>query len=537
MATVRQLLSFVDYKDPFMHGEVAGEARPGAILSILDSRPFAQAHLFHTYELRANAVSTETEIRQRWPQCNVCLHELPISDAKNYSSVMGVLAREVRRLARDGGDTEGFVCVSSGTAEIRAAWFLLAASGVVRATLLQVGSPAEPLFGPANVREVSLDDGDWSSLRDLVMPRQYFESSTPLQSRAPSRPRFARRLEPPDSIDVCLSAAAPPAYPGLEDVLQKLGIFVGSAAMKVVVERAAVAASDSDLPVLLLGETGTGKDLFARFVHEMSSRRSETFEPVNCAAIPKDLVESHLFGHVKGAFTGAATDRAGKFVQAHGGTLFLDELGELPLDAQAKLLRVLQDGRVEPVGSSKSRDVDVRIVAATNRDLRQEVAAGRFREDLYYRLEVVEIRLPPLRERAGEIPSLAAALLHRINLRRQKPRQLSKEALRRLEQHSWLGNVRELSNALERSVLYAPADVLGPEDLILAPPPKSADPLSTLPEPEPGFSLESFLARARKQLILRAIEKCGGNQSAAAELLGLTKQAVSKFLKNANNCG
>jgi transcriptional regulator with AAA-type ATPase domain len=534
---VRQLLSFVDYKDPFMHGEVAGEGRPGAILSILDSRTFERAHLFHTYELRANAAATEAEIRQRWPRCNVCLHELPISDAKDYSSVMGALAREVRRLAREGGGTDDFVCVSSGTAEIRAAWFLLAASGVVRATLLQVGSPAEPLFGPANVREVSFDDGDWSGLRDLVMPQQYFESSTPVPSRVSLRRQFALRPEPATTVNACLSAAAPPAYPGLEDVLQKLGIFVGSALMKVVVERAAVAASHSDLPLLLLGETGTGKDLFARFVHEMSSRRNEAFEPVNCAAIPKELVESHLFGHVKGAFTGAATDRAGKFVQAHGGTLFLDELGELPLDAQAKLLRVLQDGSVEPVGSSKPRDVDVRIVAATNRDLRQEVADGRFREDLYYRLEVVEIRLPPLRERAGEIPSLAAALLHRINLRRQKPRQLSKEAMRRLEQHSWPGNVRELSNALERSILYAPTDILAAEDLILGSPPKSADPLSTLPDPEPGFSLESFLARARKHLILRAIEKCGGNQSAAAELLGLTKQAVSKFLKNTNNHG
>jgi transcriptional regulator with GAF, ATPase, and Fis domain len=402
--------------------------------------------------------------------------------------------------------------------------------------LLQVGSPAEALFGPANVRVVSLDGGDWSSLRDLVMPQQYFKRSAPLQSRGPWGLRHARRIEDPEvSFDACSPASAPPAHPGLEDALRKLGVFVGSALMRAAAERVAVAASNSDLPVLLLGETGTGKELFARLVHELSSRRTEGFEPVNCAAIPKELVESHLFGHVKGAFTGAATDRAGKFVQAHGGTLFLDEIGELPLDAQAKLLRVVQDGRVEAVGSSKPREVDVRIVAATNRDLRKEVAAGRFREDLFYRLDVVEIQLPPLRERPGEIPSLAAALLHRINLRRQKPRQLSKEAMKRLEQYAWPGNVRELSNALERSALYAPGDVLGPEDLLLGHPPKCIDPLSALPEPEPGFSLESFLARARKHLILRAIEKCNGNQSAAAELLGLTKQAVSKFLKTTDD--
>ena len=535
MATARQLLSFVDYKDPFTPGEVAGEGRPGAILSILESRGFDRVHLFHTYQLQNNASTTKAEIRQRWPQCRVCLRELPVSDPKDYSAIMGVLARQVRQLAREADATETFICVSSGTAEIRAAWFLLVASGVVSATLLQVGSPAEPLFGPANVREVNLETGDWSSLRDLVMPQEYFEAPAVLQSRAQSRASYSRRIEIPEIVaDACLSMAepdAPVAHPGLEEALQKLGIFVGSAVLREAAERAAIAASDSDLPVLLLGETGTGKDLFAKLVHEVSSRHTKAFEAINCAAIPKELVESHLFGHVKGAFTGAAADRNGKFVQAHGGTLFLDELAELPLDSQAKLLRVLQDGRVEPVGSSKPREVDVRIVAATNRDLRKEVAARRFREDLYYRLAVVEIRLPPLRERSGEIPSLAAALLHRINLRRQKPRQLSKEAMRRLEQYSWPGNVRELANALERSVLYAQTEVLGPEDLTLGRPPETPDPLSNLPEPAPGFSLESFLAQARKHMILRAIEKCGGNQSAAAELLGLTKQAVSKFLK------
>jgi transcriptional regulator with GAF, ATPase, and Fis domain len=224
-------------------------------------------------------------------------------------------------------------------------------------------------------------------------------------------------------------------------------------------------------------------------------------------------------------------DQKGKFEQADRGTLFLDEIGELPLDAQAKILRVVQDGRVEPVGSQKPRKVDVRIVAATNRDLRQEIAAGRFREDLFYRLEVVQIRLPALRERPGEIASLAAALLKRINMRRSRPRQLSKDALRRLEQYAWPGNVRELSNVLERSVLYARSDVLEPGELLIASGPRGADPLATLPEPAPGFSLESFLLQARKQLIIRALEKCRGNQSGAAELLGLTKQAVSKFLK------
>jgi transcriptional regulator with GAF, ATPase, and Fis domain len=520
----QQLLAFVDHKDPFMPAAIAEEELPGPILSILGARAFDRVHLFHTPQLAQAADSTEAAIRIRWPQCRVEHHELPVSDPKDYSSVMGTLARQVRQIARDSAGAENFVCVSSGTAEMRAAWFLLAASGVLPATLLQVGSPAEPLFGAGNVKEVRLDRADWSSLRDLVMPQQYF-----LASEAEDQARYSRAFSAA-SAPTAPRQVTPQAYPGLEDALQKLGIFVGSAVLREAAERAAIAAG-SELPVLLLGETGTGKDLFARLVHDLSERREQPLIAVNCAAIPKELVESHLFGHVKGAFTGAAMDQKGKFEQADRGTLFLDEIGELPLDAQAKILRVVQDGRVEPVGSQKPRKVDVRIVAATNRDLRQEIAAGRFREDLFYRLEVVQIRLPALRERPGEIASLAAALLKRINMRRSRPRQLSKDALRRLEQYAWPGNVRELSNVLERSVLYARSDVLEPGELLIASGPRGADPLATLPEPAPGFSLESFLLQARKQLIIRALEKCRGNQSGAAELLGLTKQAVSKFLK------
>ena len=186
---------------------------------------------------------------------------------------------------------------------------------------------------------------------------------------------------------------------------------------------------------------------------------------------------------------------------------------------------------LEPVGSSKARHVDVRIVAATNRNLAQEVAAGRFREDLYYRLEVVQVRLPPLRDRPGEIAMLATALLKQINHRRLHPRKLSKDALRRLELHSWPGNVRELANVLHRSVLYSRTEVLGPDDLIIIDKSAGPDPMSTLPEPAPGFRLKASLASARKQLILRALEKAAGNQSTAAELLGISKQAISRFVK------
>jgi DNA-binding NtrC family response regulator len=252
--------------------------------------------------------------------------------------------------------------------------------------------------------------------------------------------------------------------------------------------------------------------------------------PVNCAAIPASLAESYLLGHIKGAFTGATSDGKGIFEAADQSTLFLDEIAELTLEVQGKLLRVIQDGVVQRLGSTAPRKVDVRIIAASNRDLRKEVSAGRFREDLYFRLEVVQIKLPALRDRRGEIPELALMLLRQINQRRQKPLQLTTGALARLEQQPWPGNVRDLLNVLERSVLYSRADVIDAEDLIITCDPPAKDPFAALPEPSNGFKVDAYLAQVRNQLFLRALEACKGNQTAAAELLGVSKQAVNKFV-------
>jgi two-component system response regulator PilR (NtrC family) len=287
----------------------------------------------------------------------------------------------------------------------------------------------------------------------------------------------------------------------------------------------------SQAPILILGETGTGKELFARYIHRLSGRPREIFIPVNCAAIPEDLVESLLFGHKKGAFTGAINDQVGKFDTADKGTLFLDELGDLPLPAQAKLLRVLQDGLVESIGQAKAHKVDVRIVGATNRDLRKLVRQGKFREDLFYRLNVGEIKLPPLRERRSDIPKLALHVLDRLNGSLRQPKRLSAQALSRLQAHNWAGNVRDLENVIERSVRLCRNDVLNADDLLIAEPVTYADPLDALPDPYEGFSLDEFLGSARKQMILRALEAAKGNQSQAARMLGITPQAVHKFLQ------
>jgi len=256
---------------------------------------------------------------------------------------------------------------------------------------------------------------------------------------------------------------------------------------------------------------------------------------VNCAAIPTPLAESYLFGHVKGAFSDATSDKEGIFESADHTTLFLDEIAELTLEVQAKLLRVIQDGMVQRLGNNKPRKVDVRIIAASNRDLRDQVRAGKFREDLYFRLEVVQIKLPALRERRCEIPELALALLRQINLRRRKPRQLTSAALMRLEKYHWPGNVRQLSNVLESSVLYARNESIDTDDLIISDDKPCKDPFASLPEPFPGFKVDTFLKQAHDQLFLRALAACNGNQTEAAERLGVSKQAVNKFVAGQND--
>jgi len=211
--------------------------------------------------------------------------------------------------------------------------------------------------------------------------------------------------------------------------------------------------------------------------------------------------------------------------------LFLDELAELPLPTQAKLLRVLQDGLVEPIGDKKPHKVDVRVIAATNQEVRKAIQQGRFREDLYYRLNVGEIRLPPLRERRSDIPKIALHVLDRVNSTLKRPKRLVPGALTRLQNHSWPGNVRDLENVIERSVRLARQEILDADDLLIGEPVTSVDSLAALPEPQEGFSLEEYLTSARKQLILRALETARGNQSEAARLLGITPQAVHKFVR------
>ncbi len=283
--------------------------------------------------------------------------------------------------------------------------------------------------------------------------------------------------------------------------------------------------ASTDASVLILGETGTGKELIAHEIHRQSHRRDKPLIRVNCASVPKDLYESEFFGHAKGAFTGAIRDRVGRFEMAQGGTLFLDEIGEVPLDLQSKLLRVLQDKHYERVGEDRTRRADVRIIAATNRDIKKEVEAGRFREDLYYRLNVFPIQIAPLRQRRDDIPLLTQYFLQRSvkELRCPQPR-LTQAGLDQLQQYDWPGNVRELRNVIERAVILARGGVLE-FDLPVAITPAPAQPLPPHREhDEPAFLTEAQLRQRECDNLLRVLDKTRWKikgPDGAAELLGV----------------
>jgi PAS domain S-box-containing protein len=296
------------------------------------------------------------------------------------------------------------------------------------------------------------------------------------------------------------------------------GLIGESPAMRGVFDMIA-AAAESDAPVIIFGESGTGKELVARAVHDLSPRADKPFLTVNCAALNPGLLESELFGHVKGAFTGAWSSRIGRFEAAGGGSLVLDEVGDLPLEVQVKLLRVIEVGTIERVGDHRPVEVDVRIISATHQDLPDLIAQGRFRQDLYFRLNVIPVRLPPLRRRAEDIPLLANHFLENLNRRgRKRIKGLHPDVLGAMTKHPWPGNVRQLINVLEYAFVAARDEIITPADL-----PAEFE-TGTDPSPE-WFDLDE------PQRIARALEMTGGNKTAAAKMLGISRVTLWKKLK------
>jgi DNA-binding NtrC family response regulator len=337
----------------------------------------------------------------------------------------------------------------------------------------------------------------WENPRLLSVLRTQVELSGAL--------RRGRRLEAENRL---LRAEGLPKFIANSDAMQPVLRLISS-------------VGPSDANVLITGEHGSGKEVVARTLHALSNRASRPLVAVNTGGLPEGIFESELFGHVKGAFTDARTDRIGRFELAHGGTLFLDEIANIPLSQQAKLLRVLESGEMERVGSSQTRRVDVRIVSATNADLNQEVEAGHFRQDLLFRLNTVEIHVPPLRERRQDISQLAIHFLNRYAERYRKPAKvLDPPAMQAMLEYSWPGNVRELDHAVERAVLLSSGDLVRVSDLSLQSPRESTQRMEDL-------SLE----QVESLLIRKAIDRYGGNISQAADALGLSRSALYRRLQ------
>lgn len=490
------LLTFTGFHDPYFKGLIDQEEQHGPILSLLSVNSFDCIYLFNTPTTDTISLKTKEAISYLYPKTIVEILNLTIDDPTDYKQILNGLRKHNKRILDQIGTHDFFVSVASGTPQMHACWVLLTASGEISAKILHVRPPKFVTKASPLVSEVDLTFHEFPTVR-------FQQNTFPF-------------IEDKDT--------------DLESAIANLGIAGDHPSMRKVIEICAM-ISKSQSPVLISGETGTGKELFAKLIHRLSERPKDAFVTVNCAAIPEDLVESLLFGHKKGAFTGAIVDQEGKFDAADNGTLFLDELGELPFVSQAKLLRVLQDGLVEPIGKNKPHKVNVRVIGATNHDLRKLVMQGKFRQDLFYRLNVGEVKLPPLRDRRSDIPKLALGILDKINSSLHHPKRLTTKALSRLQSHDWPGNVRDLENVIERSLRLCRKDVLDADDLLITEPISYADPLDVLPNPYDGFSLDVFLGSARKQLMLKALEICNGNQSQAARLLGITPQAVHKFIR------
>jgi transcriptional regulator with AAA-type ATPase domain len=486
------LLTFTGFHDPYSRGTSEGEDQPGPILSLLGMRTFEHVFLFDTPTTAEITQKTHKAIQSLHPELGIHIVPLELTDPTSYQEIFSGLREHAIAIQNEYIDANFYILVASGTPQMHACWVLLAASGEIPANILHVRPSRFVNKKNPAVSEIDLSAGEFPVVR--------FTS--------------------PHSED-----------PGIdyELVRSKIGIIGDHPSFLRALETGAMLAP-SLLPIMISGETGTGKDIIAQFIHALSEQVNAPFIVVNCAAIPDELVESILFGHKKGSFTGAIADQKGKFDVANNGTLFLDELGELPMSAQAKLLRVLQDGIVEPLGYAKGHKVTVRIIAATNKDLRKQIRNAKFREDLFYRLNVGEIKLPALRERRSDIPKLALHFLDRLNGFLKNPRRLTAKALSRLQAHQWEGNIRDLENVIERSVRLNRAEVIDAGDLLIGEPIAVDDPLDALPEPHESFSLDEFLSASRKQLIRRALELTLGNQSQAAKLLGMSPQAVNKFV-------
>ena len=492
--------SFVGNRDPY----VEGPDELGPVMSLLQERSYTRVYLFctgHEYFERAKTVeqlAREGDIDTQFKFIN-----LDLESVIDYEEIYGKMKESIDTVLSHIGDqpVRLSILLDPGTPQMQTCWFLLAKSGYVEASLLQ-GIPARFAGGAYKVREVRLDSGS-------ILPAVTLKSE-----------------EKPLSEKVWFTARNAPKIVG------------DSARFRDALERARQAAK-YDISVLILGETGSGKEVIARIIHDLSDRRDQPFLPINCASITATLAESELFGCRKGAFTGADRDRLGQFRAAEGGTVMLDEIGDLPMEIQPKLLRVLESGLVLPVGHDIEVQVNVRILAATNRKLEELVEEGTFRRDLYERLNQMTILIPSLSERKEDIPLLVREFTGQWNRAYHEEKGLSEDTISYFMRYPWPGNVRGLQNAVTSMCAVGRSSNIGPELM----PPELLEYFHgshqegdfTISIPDDGMNLKALLSQIEKRYYEEALERAEGNREQAAGLLGLNGAAFRKALRERFN--
>lgn len=471
----------------------------GPVAQAVQARPYTEVVLLNNWE-KGNAENYVAWLQQKTPS-HITLQHIPLSGPTNFGEIYQATSTTIsEKIQEYGPDADLVFHLSPGTPAMAAVWILLAKTRF-----------------PAELIESSKEHGVRTA-------------SVPFDISVDFIPDLFRK---PDQTLERLAAGLPADAPEFDDIIHRSEIMQRAVLM-------ARRIAPRSISVLLVGESGTGKELFARAIHDASPRKDKPFLAINCGAIPADLVESELFGHEKGAFTGATVTQIGHFEAAHQGTIFLDEIGDLPKEMQVKLLRTVQEGEVKRIGATQARKVDVRIIAATNRNLIEEVAAGSFREDLFYRLAVGVIKLPALRERSGDISLLIDKFLERINRESDKEpgykhKKISASARNILLQHTWPGNVRELQNTLIRAAVWSLDEELGEEDIneaLLPVPATGNGNEQILNRPlEHGIDLPEIMKTVAVHYLERGLAETHGNKTKASKILGLPSyQTLTNWL-------
>jgi len=486
----------------------ATDLRASSELDDVGLGPVAQAATVKSYDeivLINNYEEDRTTPYIKWlnekTPTKISIHQESLSSPTNFGEIYQVASRVIAAKIKEYDTSANLTFhLSPGTPAMAAVWIILAKTRY-----------------PAELIESSREQGVRTA-------------SVPFDISADFIPDLLRK---PDQELERLAAGLAAEAPEFEDIIHR------SEEMRRVILKSRLIAPRS-IPVMIEGESGTGKELLARAIHEASTRKDKPFVAINCGAIPSELVESELFGHKKGAFTGATSDRTGYFEAATGGTLFLDEIGELPKAVQVKLLRALQEREIIPVGAAKTIKIDVRVISATNRNLIEGITAGTFREDLFYRLAVAVIKLPPLRERAGDISLLIDRLLEQINRESSsepgyKHKNISANAKNLMIQYSWPGNIRELQNTLTRAAVWSSGSTIRVKDIsdALLPIPNGAEDNKIMNRPvDKGINLQEIVDSVIKHYLERGLELTHGNKTKTAKILGLPSyQTLTNWLK------